>query len=139
MKKIAVGIFVKNGKTLLEKRREDENNYAGVWTFPKGHKRFFEDIEITLIREMKEELNVNIHKYKELIKIKDIDPTSKKEYEHNYFLCLKWSNKIRGTSEQEKLKWIKIEDFWEVPNHLKIDEKVIKLVKKELAKKKAKG
>jgi len=58
MDTVAVALFYKKGKVLMEKRPDNEENYAGLWAFPGGHQEKVEKIEKTLVREMQEELGV---------------------------------------------------------------------------------
>ena len=108
---IAAAIFARNNKFLLEKRKETEDNYAGLWTFPGGHREKSEAIEKTLVREMKEELGVEIKEYELIDVFKDIDPTSKEPYEHHVFLCKKWKGRIKKTAEEEKVEWMELDEI----------------------------
>ena len=103
----AAALFLKNRMVLLEKRNAKEDNYAGYWAFPGGHKRKKEKIEHTLKREMREELKVKILEYVYLGKFSDKDPTSEKLYIHNAFLCIKWKNGKFG----KNLRWFKPKDI----------------------------
>lgn len=127
MEIVATAIFIKDSKVLLEKRREDEDNYAGLWTLPGGHKKKDETMEQALKREMDEELKVKIIKARFIGKFKDIDPTSHRIYEHNAFLCLEWQGKIEETTEQSGVKWFEIE---EIKNLKKLNPVDIKILKK---------
>lgn len=130
MNKTAAAIFLRNGKILLEKRREDEDNYAGFWAIPRGHLHKDEKPERALIREMLEELGVCITKYKFLAALKDCDSTSKRLYAHNYFLCPGWKGKITKTTEQEKINWRKLGALSRL-KMAQVDRKAIKLALKE--------
>lgn len=121
----AVAAFVKNGRILLEKRKNSEDNYAGFWALPGGHKKTGESLAQTLRREMREELGVKIQKAEFLGKFKDIDPTSKKIYQHNAFLCLKWKGKIEKTREEERVKWWDLKNFKKIPHTRKVDKKIL--------------
>lgn len=69
---VVAGIFEQNGKILICRRKEGKS-LAGFWEFPGGKIEASEDPESALIRELKEELNVeveivgffmeNIHQY----------------------------------------------------------------------------
>jgi len=101
-------IFEDKGKFLFEKRSDKEDNYAGFWTFPMGHKRFYETKKFALKREMHEELNIKL-KFSDLVFVgtfKDIDPTSKKPYIFHIYVCKYQKTKIKGTKEQEKIEWL---------------------------------
>lgn len=53
------GIFIKNGRVLVAKRI-NEGALSGKWEFPGGKNRYSETLSDTLIREFKEELDVQI-------------------------------------------------------------------------------
>jgi len=121
---VATAVFLKGNQVLLEKRKENEDNYAGMWTFPGGHLEKGEKPEKALVREMKEELNVKVTKYELIDKVEDIDPTSKNLYKHHVFLCKKWSGRIKGTAEEERVKWIDIE---KIPKLKKVSETALRV------------
>lgn len=101
-------IFEDKGKFLFEKRFDNEDNYAGFWAFPMGHKRFYETKKFALKREMREELNLKLksRELKFIGKFEDIDPTSKKPYVSYIYTCKYSKAKIKETREQEKLQWL---------------------------------
>ena len=126
---VAMAVFVKNGKVLLEKRKKAEDNYAGLWAFPGGHKDEAEEIEQALKREMKEELNVEIIKYRFIGESEDIDPTSKESYNHHAFLCTKWEGEITETAEEEGIKWVEISKISELEDVSKPTLRVVEKLK----------
>ncbi len=143
MQKVVACIFEKKGKFLLEKRRDNEDNYADLWTFPMGHARFFETKKHAVKREMFEELNIWI-KSKDLIFLGgfiDKDPTSKKDYKFYVYLCKKYSGKITQTYEQEKISWLNFTNIRRKEKNLsEIAKKVIiRLKKHKIRKTKKKG
>ena len=111
MDTVAVGLFYKKGKVLMEKRPDNEDNYAGLWAFPGGHQEKVEKIEKTLVREMQEELGVKIKKHQKIGVFTDIDPTSGKKFKHIAFICLKWSGRPKQSPFSMALKWFKIKDI----------------------------
>lgn len=130
METTADAIFIKGNRILFEKRRKDEDNYAGLWGLPGGHKKTGEAIKKTLSREMKEELDVEIKKAKFAGKIKHTDTTSKKTYVHNYFLCTEYTGKIKKTYEQKKIKWLKQDKIIKLYEKGKLTEPDFKILKK---------
>lgn len=110
MQRVIACIFENKGKYLFEKRKNNEDNYAGLWTFPMGHVLFFETKKHAVKREMFEELGIKI-KSKDLFflgKFIDNDPTSKKDYLFYVYQCKKYSGKIIKTYEQEEISWINL-------------------------------
>lgn len=122
----AAAVFIKDSKILLEKRRDDEDNYAGFWALPGGHNRKGETLQQTLKREMKEELNIEVTEDKFIGKFKDKDPTSKKMYAHNAFLCMEWEGKIKKTKEQKKIEWVELKNIKSLEKIRPIDLKILK-------------
>jgi len=53
-------IFNQIGDVLLIKKRTDQKYAAGKWIFPGGTLEWGEDIEETLARELKEEINAQV-------------------------------------------------------------------------------
>ncbi len=124
----AVAVFIKNGKVLLEKRRKDEDNYAGRWALPGGHKRKKENMKQALKREMIEELHIYIKQAKPLGTFRDIDPTSREIYHHHAFLCTEWHDHIAKTYEQKALKWWDLKKFSKIPKTRAVDKKILKKI-----------
>jgi len=122
----SVAVFVKDNKVLLEKRRKDEDNYANLLALPGGHKRKTESAKKALLREIKEELKVNIKKAKYIGVFKDKDPTSKDIFHHNAFLCTEWKGDIKKTTEQEAIKWINLNKIKKLKNMNKVDVRILK-------------
>ena len=125
MEIVASGVFVKEGKVLLENRKVDENNYSGLWAFPGRHKKENESIKETLVREMQEELHVDVVESELIISVKDVDPTSKVEYEHFLFLCKKWEGTIEKTTEQKEIRWFDINEAKKMECKVKFANKVL--------------
>lgn len=83
MKKVVAGIIIKDGKVLLTQRCEEK--YDGKWEFPGGKVEEGETPENALIREIKEELDVNIIVKNKFTTIKYNYPDS--SIEMDCFLC----------------------------------------------------
>ena len=56
-KRVTCAVMIRNGRVLLARRSPGQKN-AGLWEFPGGKLEQGESIEECLIRELKEELNV---------------------------------------------------------------------------------
>ena len=61
---VAAFIYTDTGKVILQKRKSNKATYAGVWSVTGGHVLAGENNEDAIIREIKEELNLNIEKEK---------------------------------------------------------------------------
>ena len=59
---VAAFIYTDTGKVVLQKRKSNKATYAGVWSITGGHVLSGETNEDAIIREIKEELNINVNK-----------------------------------------------------------------------------
>lgn len=57
---VSAGIIEKEGKILIAQRKKDSTLEPNKWEFPGGKVELFEDPKTTLIREIKEELDISI-------------------------------------------------------------------------------
>ncbi|MFA5364614.1 MAG: NUDIX domain-containing protein [Candidatus Bathyarchaeia archaeon] len=60
---VVVGIMVKQGKFLVERRRMDKKVDPGIVCLPAGHVNPNETVEDALRREMNEELGINVKEF----------------------------------------------------------------------------
>lgn len=77
--------IIKDGKVLLLQR--GDGDYAGSWSLPGGHLEFLERIDEAIVRELKEELNLEVDPENvELIAITDdLRPQINQHYLHATF------------------------------------------------------
>ena len=105
--KIVVSIaLINNSDQVLIAKRASNKHLAGFWEFPGGKVEKDETPENALIREVKEELNLNINN-------KCIAPLSFSEFDYKNFhlllllyICRRWEGEPRPMEENE-LKWVK--------------------------------
>jgi len=105
--KIVVSIaLINNYDQVLIAKRANNKHLAGFWEFPGGKVEKDETPENALIREVKEELNVDINN-------KCIAPLSFSEFDYKNFhlllllyICRRWEGKPLPLEENE-LKWVK--------------------------------
>ncbi len=71
-------IIIKDGKVLLGKRKGFYG--GGSWSFPGGHLEFNEKIEDCAIREVREEVGINIKNIKKAYFTNDAFPKEKEPY-----------------------------------------------------------
>jgi 8-oxo-dGTP diphosphatase len=58
--RVSCGVLVRAGRVLLVQRSASKLWFPGVWDFPGGHLEPGEDSRRTLVRELREELGVDI-------------------------------------------------------------------------------
>ena len=105
--KIVVSIaLINNYDHVLIAKRPHNKHLAGFWEFPGGKVEKDETPENALIREVKEELNVDINN-------KCIAPLSFSEFDYKNFhlllllyICRRWEGEPL-TMEDNELKWVK--------------------------------
>ena len=105
--KIVVSIaLINNYDQVLIAKRPNNKHLAGFWEFPGGKVEKNETPENALIREVKEELNVDINN-------KCIAPLSFSEFDYKNFhlllllyICRRWEGEPL-TMEENELKWVK--------------------------------
>ena len=105
--KIVVSLaLINNADEILLSKRPKNKHLAGFWEFPGGKVETDEIPEIALIREIKEELDININK-------KCIAPLSFSEFSYKEFqlllllyVCRRWEGKPKSM-ENNKIMWVK--------------------------------
>lgn len=98
-------IIEKNGMIVLVKR--GKNPFKGKLAFPGGHMKKGESIEKTIVRETKEETNLNV----KLIEILGVYSNPKRDPTQTMavaFVCKIISGKMRGGSDAESADWYEI-------------------------------
>lgn len=126
-KHIGVGIITrKDGKVLIALRPENVM-LGGLWEFPGGKQEEGENIQQTVERELKEELEVEVHAYKEFMQLKHV-------YSHfsitlYAYLCHLVSGDPKPKSSQE-VRWVDISELEQYPfpkANKKLTEKLLEL------------
>ena len=103
-------LFDKNNNILISKRKQG-TDFADKWEFPGGKVESNEIPEEALIRELKEELNIET-------KNSCLAPLSFASYTYDsfhvliyFFACRVWKNYIYSNLGQE-LRWISIDELY---------------------------
>ena len=69
--KVVCGILIWNDKVLIGKRKLTNEHQPGKWEFPGGKMEEGETIDETIIREFKEELDIEIYPFHEFRTLND--------------------------------------------------------------------
>ena len=105
--KVSAGVLIDNDEVLIA-RRAPKENFAGGWEFPGGKVEVDETPKECLIRELKEELNIDVS-------IGEFCAEVTYDYGTIYvniiaFYCTAFNGEIT-VSVHDKFKWIKINDL----------------------------
>ena len=98
--------LIDNHDQILISKRPEKKHLSGYWEFPGGKVEKNETPENAIIREVKEELNVNINN-------KCIAPLSFSEFDYKKFqlllllyVCRRWEGEPMSM-EKNEIKWVK--------------------------------
>ena len=105
--KIVVSLaLINDADEILLSKRPKNKHLEGFWEFPGGKVETGEAPEIALIREIKEELDININN-------KCIAPLSFSEFDYKEFqlllllyVCRRWEGEPKSM-ESDKIMWVK--------------------------------
>ena len=120
--KVVAGLILQNNKLLIC-QRPNFKDHPLKWEFPGGKIKNDETNEEALIREINEELSINIINYEELISYN----FNYKDLNKKVFICFYIVNNFSGkvlNNFHKELKWIEIKDIREY-DFLEGDLKII--------------
>ena len=112
----AVGVIIRSGKVLLLRRIKNGQEY---YCFPGGGIEKGETAEITMKREIKEELSLDVQSYEKLFDIVNLDG------KESYFLVKNYSGEPRlGGPEKERMneqnqyyiEWVDFSELGKINN-----------------------
>jgi A/G-specific adenine glycosylase len=108
---IAVGVVFRNGRVLIT-RRKAEGMLGGLWEFPGGKIKDGESAQAACIREIKEEVNLDVHIDRHLAQVKHAYTHFKIVME--VFCCKYVSGRVylRGP---EAFRWIRLNEYKNYP------------------------
>ena len=121
--KVVVGGLIYQNEKILICQRKEEGDHPLKWEFPGGKIKNDETNEEALIREINEELSINIINYKEMISYNFNYKDLNKRVFIYFYLVNNFSGKVLNNFHKE-LKWIEIKDIREY-DFLEGDLKII--------------
>ena len=111
----SVGLLIKKGKLLLGLRPSEKKREREIWEFPGGSVEAGENPEQTMVRELKEELGIEVLKSNLALCLCD----HKKKYSRLivFFYVTRWKGEIQKSCHED-LRWFSYEECLEkkVPN-----------------------
>ena len=129
---VAAFIYTETGKILLQKRKSNKATYAGVWSITGGHVLAGENNEEAIVREIKEELNLDIENgrvtYVTTYKSKKIkDDIVNNKFFSIYIVQINKEEFKKIKIQNEELEEIKLFSMAEIENILNSEDKQYKL------------
>ncbi|WP_445775620.1 8-oxo-dGTP diphosphatase MutT [Shewanella sp.] len=124
---VAVGVIVNQHKQVLLAKRHDHLHQGGKWEFPGGKVEANESVTDALIRELKEEVNLQVNSTTEFMDICHDYPD--KHVRLDIHLITDFNGNASGM-EGQQVKWVKVQSLneYEFPEANKpILEKLIHL------------
>ena len=119
---VVAGILIDKNKRLLLSQRQSFKTFPLQWEFPGGKIVAGESPEMALIRELKEELNINAKQLKFFLKIEhDYDQL---KVLIDFFFVNSWEGRLIA-NEGQALDWFKLDQLRKV-DLLEADDLVIK-------------
>ena len=98
--------LINDANEILLSKRAKNKHLGGFWEFPGGKVETGEVPEIALIREIKEEINININN-------KCVAPLSFSEFDYKEFqlllllyVCRRWEGEPKSM-EKNEIRWVK--------------------------------
>ncbi|MEC9393000.1 MAG: (deoxy)nucleoside triphosphate pyrophosphohydrolase [Pseudomonadota bacterium] len=126
----AVALVDYDGRVLISKRPEGKH-MSGFWEFPGGKLEIGETPEECLIREIKEEIDINLSNF-------CFSPLTFSLNEYDEFnillllyVCREWEGIILGKEKQE-LKWVFPKDLYD-KNLLPADKELIPFIRDNIS------
>ena len=109
MKVIKVtGAIIQEGNKFLICRRGPSEKAAGLWEFPGGKLEINESLEDCILRELKEELDIDA----ELHSLYDNYSFKAEDVIYDlYFFRIKGFSGILSKTVHDEIKWVKLKDF----------------------------
>lgn len=110
---VGVGVvIVCNGRILLEKRKNEPGK--GKWSIPGGLVELGEEVEQTVIREVREEtgLEVGDPEHIDVVSNLEMDENGRIKYHFviiDYFVKLK-GGKLKASSDAAELRWVEFDE-----------------------------
>jgi len=121
-KHAAAGAIIKQGGKIL---MLDRLSIPLGWAAPAGHVEAGETAEETMIREIKEETNLEVKKYKLLIHEAVKFGTCGRGYTgHDWYVyeILDWNGEIKLSHEHKEIAWKTIEEIKKIQAEKKLEE-----------------
>ena len=111
MTEVVVGILIDSNEKILICQRNKKSKYGLLWEFPGGKLELNETYEEGLIRELNEELRINI-KVGELFYEENITYSTDEIFAVKFYLVREWEGIIQDNNGYEEIKFVAVQDIF---------------------------
>lgn len=116
---LVTAIIIENNKVLMQRRTDNVSTHEGKWTTPSGMVEINEHPADAIIREVKEELNLDVE-ILQVIPAIDSFPNHKDKYHLVYlaYLCKITGGELANTDEDgdiSEVAWFNLDELDQVP------------------------
>ena len=121
---VACGILRKDAHFLIAQRSADESQFPLKWEFPGGKKNSDESGEECIIRELKEELGIQV-------RVLSFYHRSEKDTATFHYYCVEWVSGEISLVDHEQVRWVPVEDLKDY-DMLDVDLEVVSMLEKSI-------
>ena len=104
---VSSGLIIQNNKVLIGLRSESDNG-GGLWEFPGGKIEIDESSEDAVIRELNEELNIDVRKPKKIMQY--LHRFKNLIYDISFFEVISFKGSIKKIVHDE-LEWVYLDSI----------------------------
>ncbi len=101
------------GRVLFVHRRDDRDRWPGIWYLPGGEALDDEDVDDTLVRELREEVGVDVRSHDFLETLFDEEPISGRRAVHNIYAVLEFEGdpELLAPQEHDQIEWLSLDQL----------------------------
>ncbi len=101
------------GRVLFVHRRDDRERWPGIWYLPGGEALDDEDVDDTLVRELREEVGVDVRSHDFLETLFDEEPISGRRAVHNIYAVLDFDGdpQLLAHEEHDQIEWLSLDQL----------------------------
>jgi len=105
---VVAGVVIKDNKVLIIQRSENEESYPNLWELPSGKREPLESSESAIIREVKEETNLDVKVVRPLsvFEFSNEKPNEIRDTTQINFLVEYIDGEEKLSTEHQNLAWI---------------------------------
>lgn len=101
------------GRILFVHRRDDRERWPGIWYLPGGEALDDEDVDDALVRELREEVGVDVRRHDFLETLFDEEPISGRRAVHNIYAVLDFDGdpQLLAPEEHDQIEWLSLDQL----------------------------